>query len=247
MILRKTLITIYFWFWVVIGIITGMIVIIPGWLFNASQAWCRAWIEIILAGIPYKMMVWAGFWKVEWIDNRIDVEHDMENNHIPCVMVSNHLSACDSIFTALLPFDKIYTWKKIWSYVPGFGWLCLMGGHITIDTSSTTSKQLAIEKTTNHLQNDKTVLFYAKGTRNRNPKRLLHFKTGAFRVAKKASIPIVPITLIGTYDACCRGICDYADIKIVIDEYVDSGDIISTKNKVRDIIQYNISEYYKTN
>lgn len=243
MLINKTLITIYFWVWVVIGVTIGTIVIIPAWLLGASKKWCRRYIEIILAGIPYHMMKIAGFWNVEWIDNRINTD----DTQTTCVVVSNHLSASDTIFTALLPFDKIYTWNKVWSKVPFFGWLCLMAGHITVDSKSQVSKRAVVETSIKHLRDGKNILFYAEGKRSSTPKSVLPFKTGAFRVAKEVGVPILPITLIGTYDACNRGICDYADLKIIIDEYIKSDEIDMTIDKVRGIIQYNISDYYKTN
>lgn len=232
--IRKAVVTVYFWFWVVVGNILAMIIIIPGKLFGKSDRWARRLITLLIARLPNTMMKIIGFWKVEYQDNR-----KIKNNG-PYIIVSNHISIVDTLFTAMLPFDIIYTWKKKWSYMPGFGWLCLLAGHITIDSSSDESKRNVITLSEKRIKDGNNILFYPEGTRGKDPKSLLTFKTGAFRVAKSTDKEIVSITLIGTYDGCKRGICDYATIKIIIDEPITITDVSEGVNSVREIMLTNL-------
>lgn len=233
-IFRKSIVTIYYWFWVVVGNILGLAIIVPGRLLGASERWARRMITLLIAELPVGMMRITGFWKVEYIDNRTS------NIRGPYIIVSNHISLVDTAFTAMLPLDIIYTWKKKWSYTPGFGWLCLMAGHITIDPKSDESKRNAIIQSEKHIKSGNNVLFYPEGTRNKDPKSLLPFKTGAFRVAKAGNVKIIPVTLVGTYDGCKQGICDYATIKVIIDNPVAISDVSEGVNLVRDIILNNL-------
>ena len=238
-IIRKIFITILFWGLIFIGCLLGFLVIIPGWLMGASKAWCRRMIEILIAGFSINIMHGIGIWNVKFIDRR------EQKDKGPYVIVANHLSTIDTAFMALLPFDTKFTWNKKWSYVPIFGWLCLLAEHIAIDLSSIESKKEALIKSEETLKEGYSIIFYAEGTRGKNPALLQRFKTGAFRVAKAAQKNIVPITLIGTFDACARGVCDTANIRIIIDEPIITKDsdcdlLIQHSKK---IIHENINKY----
>ncbi len=234
--LRKLLITIYFWTLASVGCFAALIIIVPPWIMGAPQWWCRQMIEIIMAGFPSFMMRLVGIWSFEYIDNR------KEKIKGPYVIVVNHLSVIDTVFMAMIPFDTKFTWKKKWSYVPIFGWLCLLAGHIAIDCSNDESKKNALKRSRETLEDGYSMIFYSEGTRGQNPATLLKLKTGAFRVAKSAKKKIIPITIIGTYDACARGVCDTAIIKIIIDEPVDyDEDITIPISQIKNIIQNNIN------
>lgn len=211
---------------------------VPYYFITKHYTGCRYLIKKIIAEFTCEMMVTCGFWNVEIIDNR----HFKSEG--PYVIVCNHKSIVDTLFTVLLPFDIVYTWKKKWSYVPGFGQLCLLANHIVIDISEESRKN-ALERTKEELGNDSSVLFYAEGTRNSTPEGLLPFKTGAFRVAKEKDIGIIPITLIGTEKACSSFICDRSNVKIIIDKPIYVQNIDKGIQEVRKIMLNNINKYQK--
>lgn len=245
--IKTLVITAYYWSWVVIANIIGLAIIIPGLLLGESQKWARQMIVSIIAEITTGMMKLVGFWSVEYIDKR-KLNNSINMSGENYVIVSNHLSFIDTAFTAMLPFDILYTWNKKWAKIPGFGQLCLLAGHIAIDHTSDISKKEALEKSEKALLDGINVLFYPEGTRGKDQTKLLPFKTGAFRVAQKSNVKILPITLIGTREACNGGICDTADIKIVIDDPIKVGteinDIDMAVNTVRNIMLNNIEYYY---
>ena len=70
---------------------------------------------------------------------------------------------------------------------------------------------------------------YPEGQRNNNPKELLPFKTGAYRIARETKVPILPIALKNTGKAMpIGGLVNFADIKMIIGEpfHVESVDQI---------------------
>jgi len=226
--------TIWFWLWVIIGNILGLIVIIP-YYFIGKPSELRYLIRKLISELTAFTMTKAKFWKVVFIDNRYIKKKG------PYVIVSNHVSIIDTLFTSMLPFDIVYTWKKKWSYVPGFGWLCLLADHIPIDNTDLSKKE-AIKRSEVAIDNGSSVLFYAEGTRNVTGKGLLPFKTGAFRVAMSKDVEIIPITLIGTYDVFNSGI-----IKVIIDEPIRIDNIEEGIAEVRSVIEKNLSYFSSQN
>lgn len=234
---QKYIITGIFWFYIVITNIISLLVIVPYYILTKDSRGSRFLIKKIIAEFTTEVMTELKWWNIEIIDKRRDKKDG------PYIIVSNHVSIVDTLFTVLLPFDDIvYTWKKKWSYVPGFGWLCLLANHITVDNSEE-SKKKALIKSKDELNKESCVLFYAEGTRNLTGKGLLPFKTGAFRLAKETNRKIIPITLIGTDKACSGFACDIANIKIVIDDPIQVNSVEEGINSVRKVIEANLAEY----
>ena len=242
--LRKILITIYVWSWIAIGCVVATIVIIPGWLVGKGNRWCRSQIENRIAVLVCNVMQLSGIWTVEFIDNRSVGDNRVDKN-LSCVIVSNHVSLIDTVFTAQLPYDKVYTWAAKWKHTPVFGWLCQLAGHISIDKTCPVSKRSALDLSRIYLENDSSIVFYAEGRRGRNPHTTLPFKTGAFRVAQSSGKNVLPVTLIGTHEACNGFLCDFGSIKVIMDDPVKVGDINHSVEEVRSIIQTNLDNHYQ--
>ena len=244
--IRKTIITTYFWFWISVGTLLTMIINFIGILLGMEPHVQRRFIEIFIAEFPSTMMELIGFWEIEYVYDfdMSDVSDMDEYYHVneSYVIVSNHTSVIDTMFTAQLPFTKVFTWNKKWAYTPGFGWLCYLAEHIAIDKSSSKSRESAITQSLDMLKMGYSIIFYPEGTRNRNPSKniLLPFKTGAFRVALESGKRILPVTLVGTNDACNGFVCDYAKIKIIVNHPIT---MIRSEYNIRSQIEsseYNI-------
>jgi len=245
--MRKIFVTLYFWLLISLtNIFAASLVAIEIIIFSSyDQRYMRSIVENVIAKNCIYMMTLLDIWTVEYIDNRTKFRTRKDSNPYKTkpnyIIVCNHLSIIDTIFTSQLPFDKIYTWKKKWVYTPIFGQLCYLGGHITIDTNDIVSRQNSIQKSCEYLNAGLSVLFYPEGTRNKIPNTLLPFKNGAFRVAKQTNVKILPVTIIGTDQGCNGFICDIATIKIIIDDPIDiiDMDIDTAITKVREIMTNN--------
>lgn len=247
---QQALVTWIFWFYVILANTLALIITIPYYLIgiyiNPRETYkgCRLIIKKVIAGFVAEMMVTCGFWNIEIIDNR----HFKGEG--PYIIVCNHKSIIDTLFTALLPFDDIvFTWKKKWSYVPGFGQLCLLSNHIPIGGENNNQglfRPSVLDKASIELNNGSSVLFYSEGTRNPS-KGLLPFKTGAFRLAQYSDIQIIPVTLIGTFQACSGFICNRSRIKMIIDEPIYIQDINQGILDVRSVILNNLNKYNELN
>jgi 1-acyl-sn-glycerol-3-phosphate acyltransferase len=83
--------------------------------------------------------------------------------------------------------------KKSLKWIPLFGQMYWLTGNILIDRKNTSRAMDTISLTAKKIVESKlSIWIFPEGTRSRG-KGLLPFKTGAFRTAAKANVPIVPI------------------------------------------------------
>lgn len=112
----------------------------------------------------------------------------------PVVWVANHQNNYD-LFThanAVLP-GTVSVGKKSLKWIPFFGQMYWLTGNILIDRKNTNKAMNTIELTADKIKKNKlSVWMFPEGTRSRG-RGLLPLKTGAFRTAIQAGVPIVPI------------------------------------------------------
>ncbi|MEW6990211.1 1-acylglycerol-3-phosphate O-acyltransferase [Colwelliaceae bacterium 6441] len=112
----------------------------------------------------------------------------------PVVYVCNHQNSYD-IFTAanaVLP-NTVSVGKKSLKWIPFFGQMYWLTGNILIDRKNTNKAMNTIALTAKKItEKQLSVWLFPEGTRS-NGRGILPFKTGAFRTALQANVPIVPI------------------------------------------------------
>jgi lysophosphatidate acyltransferase len=108
-----------------------------------------------------------------------------------------HFAGLSFLYRVMPQFTTVT--KKEMFYIIPFGIAAWIFGLIPIDRKSKKSATatLARCKRTLHDENAK-ILMFAEGTRNRND-GLLPFKTGAFRLAIEAQVPIIPMVFSPYY------------------------------------------------
>lgn len=120
------------------------------------------------------------------------------------VFVLNHQSAYD-IYVVYGWFPHIFKWmmKAELRKIPLVGKACEAAGHIFIDRSSPIAAKHSLEKAEAQLKNGVSLVVFPEGTRTYDGK-MLPFKKGAFRVATDLGLPIVPVTLKGSFERMHR-------------------------------------------
>ncbi len=119
----------------------------------------------------------------------------VEDENRPCIFVANHQSALDIlVFGKHYPRRTVLIGKKeIW-YVPFFNIFYWAGRNIFIDRKNRTHSIAGLEQAVAHIHKHRaSIWIFPEGTRNRSDQPLLNFKKGAFHMAIKAQVPIVPI------------------------------------------------------
>jgi 1-acyl-sn-glycerol-3-phosphate acyltransferase len=127
-------------------------------------------------------------WSIE-----VDRPHALRD-HRPCVFISNHQSILDVIvFGAMVPSRTVALGKKEVGRIPLFGWFFRAAGNLIVDRGNTAQTGATLEQAAGIIRAERiSVWIMAEGHRN-DGASLLPFKTGAFRLAAAAGVPIVPV------------------------------------------------------
>jgi 1-acyl-sn-glycerol-3-phosphate acyltransferase len=119
----------------------------------------------------------------------------------PRLYVANHLSAMDiPLLYRYLPFQFRIVAHQLVFRVPLVGWWLRMSGSLEIAPESVALSRKALRKAIETLKRGMPLVIFPEG--ERAPKgEMLPFKRGAFYVAVKAQVDIVPMAIVGTYEA----------------------------------------------
>lgn len=119
---------------------------------------------------------------------------EFAKSHLPAVFVMNHQTALDILLNQeIYPRSCILVVKRALAFVPVFGWLVFAAGNIllqrsnkqkSVDQMNAADLAITIRKS--------SVWIYPEGTR-RGAKGLGDFKKGAFYIAIKNKVPIIPV------------------------------------------------------
>ena len=115
------------------------------------------------------------------------------------VYVSNHASMLDiPAIIAGIPDQIRIVYKRELEKIPFFGWGLKWGSYIGIDRTRGGDAMRSLEEAAEKIRRGASVLLYAEGTRTVDGK-LQPFKRGAFNIAVKAGVPVVPLTVNGSF------------------------------------------------
>lgn len=213
----------------------GALISIPLDRSGRSFFWCgRTWTKLSLIVCKIHVEV-KGLEKVDRYGNYI--------------LVSNHASMFDiPVMMNIFPHIRIM-FKKELSYIPFWGWALRWGHHIMVDRGKGTEAMKSLERAANDVRSGGQVLLFAEGTRTRDGK-LLPFKRGAFSLAAKSGVPLVPVTINGSYRILPKGSFDIrsSNIVVVIEEPIDTttiktrSDEVALMEQVRSIISSRYQE-----
>ncbi|MGE5111744.1 MAG: lysophospholipid acyltransferase family protein [Acidobacteriaceae bacterium] len=118
-----------------------------------------------------------------------------------CIYASNHQSALDipTLYVGLPVQFRIMAKKELFRY-PFMGWHLSRSGQIPIERENARSSLKSLNRASESLRNGTPLFVFPEG--GRTPDGLIKpFLGGAFYVAIKAGAPIVPMALVGTYEA----------------------------------------------
>jgi 1-acyl-sn-glycerol-3-phosphate acyltransferase len=197
----KTLKTIlvYLWapfanlLWYIHTVIMATISLIV-WPFDKTgemQHWCARW--------WCRLIAWSIFANIH--------VHGIENlsarqNY---VYMANHASLIDTpALFAYLPYQFRIMAKKHLFYFPFMGWHLWTAGNFPIDQTDARKTARSLKGVIEGIRNGKSLAVFPEGTRSPDG-QLQEFKQGAFKIAMRAGVPIVPVTIIGTSKLLPKG------------------------------------------
>ncbi len=116
----------------------------------------------------------------------------------PVIFMSNHQSNFD-ILSLLAAMPRRFYWiaKKELFEIPLFGHTMRRGGYIPLDRSDGRKALQSLDEAAATIRQGKSVVLFPEGTRTTDGK-LLPFKRGGFILARKAGVPVIPVTINGS-------------------------------------------------
>ena len=122
----------------------------------------------------------------------------------PFVVVANHQSMLDILLLSRVRREMKWVAKESLFRVPWIGWMLRMSGDIPVRRGDAESGGEALAKARAYLDRGMSVMLFPEGTRSKTA-RLLPFKSGAFRLAIDAGVPVLPIAVNGTAAGLPKG------------------------------------------
>ena len=130
----------------------------------------------------------------------VTLEHVERLPQSTAVYASNHLSYYDTpVVFAKLPFQfRILAKAPLWK-IPFIGWYLDRSGQVPIDQTSARAGITSLARGARTLQSGMPMVIFPEGGRAFNG-QLQPMLAGAAWMAIKAQVPLVPLTLVGTYE-----------------------------------------------
>jgi 1-acyl-sn-glycerol-3-phosphate acyltransferase len=157
-------------------------------------------IGLATAGFGCISLVWARTLLLISLSPVRIVGADKLHVHETAVYASNHLSYMDTpVLFARLPFQfRILAKQGLWK-VPFIGWYLNHSGQVPVDMNSPRSLIASLNRGVAALKQGLPLVLFPEGGRA-STGQLQTMMSGCAYMAIKAQVPLVPLTLVGTYE-----------------------------------------------
>jgi 1-acyl-sn-glycerol-3-phosphate acyltransferase len=168
------------------------------------------------------------------------------------VFVANHASLFDIPAVVVgIPSNVRLIYKKELERIPFIGWAMYMGRtYIAINRGRKQEAMRNMEEAARTIARGASVLVFGEGTRTTDGK-IQPFKRGPFRLAVQAGIPVIPLTINGSFRILPRGSLRPrpGSIALVLDDPIippganGKDSELHLRDQVRETIERNYREY----
>jgi 1-acyl-sn-glycerol-3-phosphate acyltransferase len=123
----------------------------------------------------------------------------------PHVIVANHQGNADiPLLFALVPGPLMFVAKRSVGRIPLLGWMLRLAGFPLVDRYNPAKGRQSLDDVADRIRNEKlNVAIFSEGTRSPEG-TMLPFKKGAFLLAIKAQVPILPVAIEGSGTVMAR-------------------------------------------
>ncbi len=154
------------------------------------HAQCFWWSDLVIALNPYWCLTVTG---LEHIDKKRTY-----------VIVANHQSLADIVVAYQTKMQFKWVAKESLFRVPFIGWCLSLAKHIKLERGNFSSIKKIYREAAGWLRGGMSVLFFPEGTRSETGE-MKEFQNGAFKLAIKEKVPVLPISIGGTGNAIPKG------------------------------------------
>jgi 1-acyl-sn-glycerol-3-phosphate acyltransferase len=135
--------------------------------------------------------------------------------------------------------------KEVLFKIPVIGWMMHLSADIQVDRASARSGAVALITAQKVLAQKCSVMIFPEGTRTLDG-RVRAFANGAFHLAIRARVPIIPVALDGTFDCIPKNSWKFgkpSDIFLKVLPPIDtSGYTVERVAELRDLVRTKIME-----
>lgn len=134
----------------------------------------------------------------------VQVEGRERARGLRCVYVVNHQSMVDilAVYASRLPF--LWVSKAENFYAPFLGWNMWLNGYVPLKRGHLPSIRRMLRRCEQCLADGASLCVFPEGTRSRDG-NLKSFYRGAFWIAVRNGVPVVPIVVEGTFSILAKG------------------------------------------
>jgi 1-acyl-sn-glycerol-3-phosphate acyltransferase len=174
----------------------------------------------------------------------------ISNPRQPYVVVCNHQSLADIPLISNLPWEMKWMAKEELFKIPVIGWMMRLSGDISVDRKNPRSGAQALIKAQRVLEQKCSVMIFPEGTRTLDG-RVRQFTDGAFHLAIRAKVSILPLVIEGSRDCIPKNNWVFgkpSDIFLKVLPPIDTSslttqDVANLRNTVRMSIMKQIAEW----
>jgi 1-acyl-sn-glycerol-3-phosphate acyltransferase len=123
----------------------------------------------------------------------------IEDPRLPYVVVANHQSLGDIPVVSHLPWEMKWVGKEELFKIPIVGWQMKLAGDIPVNRKGVRRWEHVAKKAGYYLDRKCSVMIFPEGTRTKDG-NLQRFTDGAFALAIKHQVPILPVVVEGTFN-----------------------------------------------
>lgn len=167
-----------------------------------------------------------------------------------CIFISNHINIFDPfvVYSAIPQFLRGFELESHFK-IPVYGWMMGRFGNIAVpDAPTRESLEIMTRRAKAALDNDTSLIAFAEGSRTRTG-HVQPFKKGIFNLAQKFGVPIVPVSIVGSFEFFQTGnwMLYPGKIKVYLHDVIDTskvgrGDVDALRQRVQDIVAQPVEE-----
>jgi 1-acyl-sn-glycerol-3-phosphate acyltransferase len=175
--------------------------------------------------------------------------------HRTSIFICNHVNIFDPfvIYSAIPQFVRGFELESHFK-VPVYGWIMGWFGNVAVpDAPTRESLETMTQCAKAALDAGVSLIAFAEGSRTRDG-HVKEFKKGAFNLAQKFGVPIVPMSMVGSYQFFRTGnwLLYPGKITVYLHDTIDTskisrGEVDALRQRVQEIVAAPVEESLKTN
>lgn len=151
----------------------------------AIDSLIRFWARMLLRGAGIELQLEGGE-NIDWSQRYVLVPNHYSYYDIPCIL-------------AAIEHPIRFMAKASLFQIPFFGWAIGRAGFIPVDRKDRSKASKSFGLAAERIRKRNSIVIFPEGGRTAT-RELREFQRGAFLLAKKSGLPILPVAVDGTYD-----------------------------------------------